>query len=193
MNAVCDIKKSTLALKAGELMIAFVGFTLSVKDQIDKEGVLKISAFYRGDAPGYLTLTFIIDTEGDPSISNALESVFHRLTEESIRPYMGSELGEVITVPLDFVAESHNWFIHEISLYFAALKNREKLLTEDWVIPAVAACLGLTFETVQWWQGDEESFQKMTVPETKKLNTIKSLKQMFNSWFSKPSPTASKQ
>ena len=193
MNAVFDIKKSTLALKAGEFMIAFVGFSLSLKNQIRKEGVLKISAFYRGDAPGYLTLTFIIDTEGDPSILNALEHVFDQLTEESIRPYMGSELREVIMVPLDFVSESHNWFLQEVSLYFEALKNREKLLVEDWVIPAAAACLGLTFETVQWWQGHEDTIQKMTIPATEKLNTITSLKRMFNSWFSKPLADASKK
>ena len=66
MTREFDPIKSYLTLKAHEKMIAYVSlrFPMDGKNR-GREGVIKISSFHRPYGGGQLTLTFIIDTEGD--------------------------------------------------------------------------------------------------------------------------------
>ena len=90
MTQEFDPRKSYLAVKANEKMIAYAGFVV-VFDEGDKrkEGVVKISSFHRPYGGGYLTLTFIVDKGQDDELKTQLEQLCNKITEDSLRPMMG--------------------------------------------------------------------------------------------------------
>jgi hypothetical protein len=84
MTQEFDPKKSYLAVKAHEKMIAYVGFGIQVgDDHRSKDGVIKISSFQRPYGGGYITLTFIVDTEDGRELKDHLKQIFNKLTQKS--------------------------------------------------------------------------------------------------------------
>ena len=86
MTREFDPKKSYLAVKANEKMIAYVGFHIHLEAHREKkEGVVKISSFQRAYGGGYLTLTFIVDKGPD-------ETLFEQLGQlcDSVLPGSGA-------------------------------------------------------------------------------------------------------
>lgn len=153
--AVLDLKKSVVSLKADERMIAFVGFVVRLDEQAgEREGVLKISAFYRADGSGYLTLTFIVDTQEDASVKLRLQNIFSHLTENALRSRLGSTLEMMVKVPLASMSDIPDWYLDECSIYLKVLKGRERILVHKDLLPAMSSVLPCSFSDVQWWGDD---------------------------------------
>lgn len=154
MGEIMDLKKSVVDLKADERMIAFAGFSSRSVDPW--QGVLKISAFYRADGSGYLTFTFIVDSGPDAATRLALQQNFQRVTDEALRKFLGAELEMLVSAPLGALAQIPDWYLEEYSLYCRKLKDREKWLLEERMLPAFRSVLGLSFDAVEWWLDQQD-------------------------------------
>ena len=90
MTTEFDPRKSYLTLKAHEKMIAYVSFRFAIDGKLSgREGVIKISSFNRPYGGGQLTLTFIVDTEGNEALKHELNGLFDKITDESVRSKLG--------------------------------------------------------------------------------------------------------
>jgi hypothetical protein len=119
MTQEFDPKKSYLKIKAHEKMIAYVGFVIRFgKDDQRKEGVIKISSFQRPYGGGYITLTFIVDTEDNQELKAHLKKLFNNLTEDSLKPYLEKDMEKIVKVSLDSLEEIPQWYIEEISVQY---------------------------------------------------------------------------
>ena len=97
MTQEFDPKKSYLSVKAHEKMIAYVGFRIQDEgDDPDQEGVIKISSSQRPYGGGYITLTFIMDTKDDKDLKDKLSQRFNRLTEDSLKPFLGKDMEKIV-------------------------------------------------------------------------------------------------
>ena len=155
MADVYDIKQMDIALKAGEGMIAYAGFSIQDAPEAGpRDGILKISAFQRHDGSGYLTLTFLVDTEGNSDVRDILETTFNTVTEAHLRTALGSNLEMLIKNVLHGSVQSEPWCLMEFSIYLKELEGNEQTLLEKKILPCLAPVLGCTFGTLEWW--DEE-------------------------------------
>jgi hypothetical protein len=155
MTREFDPKKSYLTLKAHEKMIAYVGFRFPIdgKDR-GREGVIKISSFNRPYGGGQLTLTFIIDTEGDEALRHRLDDLFKRISDASVRSKLGNSFEKVVKVSLDALADIHSWYVEEVSIH--------------------------DFEKIEWWP---ENLAQRPLSR-KEIDEHPSVKQLFKRWFS---------
>ncbi|MDQ5910412.1 MAG: hypothetical protein QG599_2508 [Pseudomonadota bacterium] len=151
MEESYDITQSLFSTKASENMLAFVGFNASDLAAMEGiEGVLKIAAFTRSDGGGYLTLTFILDLEGDASRHSAWPARFRGVDQDALAARLGPDFEMLIEVPLNPFAESKQFYIEELNLYFQRLAGQEQRLLEDWVIPALGQLLDFAFNPINW-------------------------------------------
>ena len=180
MTQEFDPKTSYLAVKAHEKMIAYVGFgtRFGAEDQ-PKEGVIKISSFHRPYGGGYITLTFIVDTQNNKELKAHLKRQFNGLTEHELRPYVGKDLEKIVRVSLDSLEEIPEWYIEEISVYFRNIDEREDVLIYEKLIPAMKSCLSFSFDAVEWWPADKA----VEVPEGASKMKPMSIKKLFHKWF----------
>jgi hypothetical protein len=180
MTQEFDPRKSYLAVKANEKMIAYVGFAVRLEeDGKTKEGVVKISSFHRPYGGGYLTLTFIIDEGQDEKLKTQLGKLSDQITEDALKPMLGKEFEKIVKVDLDVLEETKGWYIEEISVYFRKIAEREKVLVEEKLLPALECILPCKFEVVEWWPEGRTATQ----PEGKELEGQSSLKGLFKKWF----------
>ena len=180
MTTEFDPKTSYLAVKAHEKMIAYVGFgtQLGTEGQ-SKEGVIKISSFHRPYGGGNITLTFIVDTQHHTELKAHLKRRFDDLTEESLRSYMGKDMEKIVRVSLDSLEEIPEWYIEEVSVHFKKIEDREDVLIDEKLIPALESCLSFSFEPIEWWPADKS----VEIPgEVSKMKQI-SIKKLFHKWF----------
>ena len=179
-----DEKKSYLSIKAREGMIAFVGFLIEiVEGEARKEGVLKISSFKKAYGGGYLTLTFIVDTEDLPAIREHLDSHFTNLTQRALEPFIGKSLERINKVQLDEVLHVHNWYVEEINVHLTALQDEEKQIVEHCLLPAFEKILSCTFMPAEWWPMESrEAEDSSGSAGADKLNPD-SIKGIFQKWF----------
>ena len=106
MTQEFDPRKSYLAVKANEKMIAYVGFVIQLEeDGKRKEGIVKISSLHRPYGGGYLTLTFIVDKGQDNAFKTQLEMLDDKITEDSLRPHLGKNFERMVKVDLDILEE----------------------------------------------------------------------------------------
>lgn len=181
MTREFDPKKSYLTIKAHEKMIAYVSFLIRlVGNGADKEGVLKISKFHRPYGGGQLTLTFIINTDGDAKLKFRLNNIFGNLTNESMRPKLGRSFEKVVKISLDSLAQIKDWYVEEINVHFRSLEERENVLIEGKLIPALQSVLPFSFDPVEWWP---ENMAPQSLI-SKEIEKQKSLKSIFKRWFS---------
>ena len=181
MTREFDPKKSYLTLKAHEKMIAYASFRFPIEGaDTGKEGVLKISSFHRPYGGGQLTLTFIIDTEGDEAIRHRLDDLFQKITDESIRSKLGNSFEKVVKVSLDALAHMQNWYVEEVSIHFRSFEERTNVLIEEKLIPVLIKVLGVNFESVEWWP---ENLVQRPLSQ-KEIAEHPSVKQLFKKWFS---------
>ncbi len=180
MTQEFDPKTSYLSVKAHEKMIAYVGFGTGFgADGQSKEGIIKISSFHRPYGGGYITLTFIVDTEDNKELKAHLKRLFDELTEDSLKPYLGKDMEKTVRVSLDSLEEIPEWYIEEISVHFKNIDDREDVLIDEKLIPALKSCLSFSFDPVEWWPADKP----VEVPkEASKMKQI-SLKTLFRKWF----------
>lgn len=181
MTREFDPKKSYLTLKAHEKMIAYVGFRFQ-HDAEDggKEGVVKISGFYRPYGGGHLTLTFIVDTAGDETLKDRLNEIFNNLTDASVRTKLGKSFEKIVKVSLDSLAHIQDWYVEEVNIHFRSMKERENVLIEEMLIPALEGALHFSFNTVEWWP--ENLVQRSLSGE--EIAEQPSLTALFKKWFS---------
>ena len=181
MTQEFDARKSYLAVKASERMVAYVGFVIPLaEDGKPKEGVVKVSSFHRPYGGGYLTLTFIVDKEGQ---NEALLDRHHRLcdnlTEDALTPLLEKGFERIVKVDLDLLEESKGWYIEEINVYFSTFQGREKELIEGQLFPAIEKLLCCKFGTVEWWPAG----RKAHTPEEDEVEGHISLWGLLRKWF----------
>jgi hypothetical protein len=176
-----DPKKSYLTIKSHEKMIAYVSFLIRLEDNdAEKEGVIKISKFQRPYGGGQLTLTFIINTDGDDTLKASLNKIFSNLTDESMRRNLGRSFEKVNKVSLDSLAHIKDWYVEEINFHFNSLEERENVLVEGKLIPALQRVLPFSFDPVEWWP---ENLAPQSLI-SKEIEKQKSVKSIFKRWFS---------
>ena len=180
MTQEFDPKKSYLAVKANEKMIAFASFLIRMKERVGtKEGVVKISSFHRPYGGGYLTLTFIVDKGQNETLSDRLESLFNNLTENSLRPLLGDEFERIVKVDLDLLEDTRWWYIEEVNVYFHSIEGQEKVLVEGKIIPSLEVLLPFKFEPIEWWPAG----RKAEAPAEEGIGESMSLRAIFKKWF----------
>ncbi|HAS51457.1 MAG TPA: hypothetical protein DCS21_06850 [Gammaproteobacteria bacterium] len=181
MEESYDITQSLFSAKASENMLAFVGFNASDPAAMEGiEGVLKIAAFTRPEGGGYLTLTFILDLEGDASRYSAWPARFRRVDQEALAARLGPGFEMLIEVPLNPFAESKQFYIEELNLYFQRLAGQEQRLLEDRVIPVLSQLLDFTFDPIDWLAetpGDPWPFD-IEPPDWTKLSLQQRIKRL---------------
>ncbi|MGD9173259.1 MAG: hypothetical protein PVF29_03805 [Desulfobacterales bacterium] len=180
MTREFDPKKSYLAVKAHEKMIAYVGFKVeNGQSDPDQEGVIKISTFQRPYGGGYYTLTFIVDTNDDKNLKKTLKARFDNLNEASLKPFLGKEMQKIVKVSLDTLERIPEWYVEEVNVHLSQMDERQNVLIEEKLIPALASSLSFTFDPVQWWPADKP----VREPEEKSFIEQLSLKALFKRWF----------
>ncbi len=179
MTEEFDAKKSYLAVKASEKMVAFVGFIIPLEENgKTKEGVVKISSFQRPYGGGYLTLTFIVD-RADEGLIDKYQRLSEKLTEDALTPMLEKGFERMVKVDLDSLEKSKGWYIEEINVYFRTLQGREKVLIEQQLIPAIEKLLACTFDPVEWWPEGRNA----QTPEQEEIEGHISLRGLFRKWF----------
>jgi len=180
MTQEFDPKKSYLAVKAHEKMIAYVGFQVYLGEKgVKKEGVIKISSLQRPYGGGYITLTFIVDTEDDRELKDHLKQIFGKLTEDSLKPSFGKEMQQLVKVSLDSLEEIPEWYIEELSIHFSSFGERLDVLIDEKLLPALKSSLSFSFDPVEWWPADKP----VDSPTESSLIKQMPLKKLFRKWF----------
>ncbi|MBW2429247.1 MAG: hypothetical protein JRF56_09830 [Deltaproteobacteria bacterium] len=180
MTKEFDPRKSYLAVKANEKMIAYVGFVIQLEeDGKSKEGVVKISSLHRPYGGGYLTLTFIVDKGQDEALKAQMAKLCSKITQDSLRPQLGGEFERMVKVDLDMLEETKSWYIEEINIYFRTIAEREKVLVEEMLLPALECILPCKFEPVEWWPEG----RRTEPPGGSEIEGQVSLRGLFKKWF----------
>ena len=180
MTQEFDARKSYLAVKASERMVAFVGFVMPLdEDGKTKEGVVKISSFHRPYGGGYLTLTFMVDRGQDEAFIDKHQRLCDNLTEDALRPLLEKGFDRMVKVDLDLLERSKGWYIDEINVYFRIVEGREKVLIEEQLLPAIEKLLPCEFNSVEWWPEG----RKTPTPEKEEIERHISLRGLFRKWF----------
>jgi hypothetical protein len=180
MTQEFDPRKSYLAVKANEKMIAYVGFVIQLEeDGKSKEGVVKISSLHRPYGGGYLTLTFIVDKGQDEALKAQMAKLCSKITQDSLRPHLGREFERMVKVDLDMLEETKGWYIEEINVYFHTIAEREKVLVEEMLLPALECILPCKFEPVEWWPEG----RRTEPPGSSEIEDHVSLRGLFKKWF----------
>ena len=180
MTQEFDAKKSYLAVKASEKMVAFVGFVIPFdEDGKTKEGVVKISSLHRPYGGGYLTLTFIVDRGQDEALIDGHRRLCDNLSEDTLKPLLEKGFERMVKVDLDSLERSKGWYIEEISVYFQTVEGREKFLIEEQLFPAIEKLLPCKFDPVEWWPEGK----KTQAPEKEEIEGHISLRGLFRKWF----------
>jgi hypothetical protein len=180
MTQEFDARKSYLAVKASEKMVAFVGFVMPIEeDGKTKEGVVKISSFHRPYGGGYLTLTFMVDKGQDEAFIDRQQRLCDNLTEDTLKPLLEKGFERMVKVDLDLLERSEGWYIDEINVYFRTVEGREKVLIEEQLFPAIEKLLPCKFNSVEWWPEG----RKIHTPEEEEIEGHSSLRGLFRKWF----------
>ena len=180
MTQEFDPRKSYLAVKASEKMIAYVGFDIQLEEGgKSKEGVVKISSLHRPYGGGYLTLTFMIDKGQDDALKAHLDRLCAKITEGSLRSQLGGDFERMVKVDLDMLEETKGWYIEEINVYFRTITDREKVLVEEKLLPALECILPCKFEPVEWWP----ERRRIEPPDGNEIEDHVSLRGLFKKWF----------
>ena len=127
-----------------------------------------------------MTLTFIVDTAGDEALKARLNELFNNLTDASVRPKLGKSFEKIVKVSLDSLAHIQDWHVEEVNVHFRTIKERENVLIEDMLLPALEGALHFSFSTVEWWP---EHLAQRSLSD-KDIAEYPSLKALFKKWFS---------
>jgi hypothetical protein len=175
-----DPKKSYLTIKAHETMLAHASFIVRCEsDDNGKEGIIKISSFQRPYGGGYLTLTFIVDTGGNEKLKDQLSQVFNNLTNDTVKSKLGQNFERLVKVSLDSLTNIHEWYVEEINVHFKSIDERENVLIEEKIIPALEAVIPCTFDSLEWWPRNRTP----GTPSSQEIALQGSLKALFKKWF----------
>ncbi len=183
METIYDLSQISRSLKTNENVIAFTGFSIDPDNQSGKEGVLKISSFLRPDGSGYLTLTFIMDTEADARFQDNLARHFASIDESALRPHFTEAFETIFRCPMDTLSKSPAWHFEEINVYFKALKGKERRMIEMHLFPALEKLLPFHFDPVEWWDQQPPKSEAARPSAGKAAIAAGSLKSALMKWL----------
>ncbi|GAB6057792.1 hypothetical protein [Desulfonatronum parangueonense] len=157
MPEVYDVTQTDIALKARERMIAYAGFSIQpAPESTSLDGVMKVAAFYRPDGSGYLTLTYLVDTDGVLEVRGRLEKIFVNMTDDRLRTVLGSDFQMLMVNELHGSEQTEPWFFMEQFIYLAHLRENEKVLLEEKILPCLRKDLPCGFGALEWWDDPEQ-------------------------------------
>jgi hypothetical protein len=174
-----DLKKSYLSLKAHENMIGYVSFGIRLDGGQSREGVIKIAAQRHPYGGGQYTLTVIVDTEGQPAVKAQLDALVQPLGTDLLRPHLGQGFERLVTMPLDTFAQHSGWLITELTFHFRRTDERDSVMLEEKLLPALACVLPIAIDSVDWWPVG----RPQTAPPATASQGPGSLKSFFTRWF----------
>jgi hypothetical protein len=174
-----DPKKSYLSLKAHENMLGYTSFAIRLEGDQSREGVIKIAAQRHPYGGGQYTLTVIVDTEGPPAVKAQLDALVQHLSADLFRPHLGQGFDRLVMIPLDAFAQHPGWLITELNFHFRRTDERDSVMLEEKLLPALACVLPITIDPVDWWPVG----RPQTAPPATGSPGQASLKSFFTRWF----------
>jgi len=174
-----DLKKSYLSLKAHENMIGYASFGIRLDGGQSREGIIKIAAQRHPYGGGQYTLTVIVDTEGEIAVKAQLDALVQHLCADLFRPHLGQGFDRLVTMPLDTFAQHPGWLITELTFHFRRTDERDSVMLEEKLLPALACVLPITIDSVDWWPVS----RPQTAPPPAGSPGEGSLKSFFTRWF----------
>ena len=129
-----------------ESMLGFAGFRRRGAS-VDPEGLLKVTQGERKDRSGYLTLTFIMDAEGQ-TLRDRLLPV---LDEAALRSVLGPRFEMALDLPLRGHTPGSSYWVEEIDLYFRPLDPFPVPFLAEVLLPVLKEQLNLEFEPLRDW------------------------------------------
>jgi hypothetical protein len=174
-----DLKKSYLSLKAHENMIGYASFGIRLDGGQSREGVIKIAAQRLPYGGGQYTLTVLVDTEGQPAVKAQLDALVQNLCADLFRPHLGQGFERLVTMPLDAFALHPGWLITELTFHFRRTDERDSVMLEEKLLPALTSVLPITIDSVEWWPVG----RTQPAPPAAASPEAGSLKSFFTRWF----------
>ncbi|NCC25708.1 MAG: hypothetical protein EOM25_11030 [Deltaproteobacteria bacterium] len=154
---VLDLEAELRQLKLDEHCIGFAGFKARLEGHASpREGLIKISSDTRVDSHGYLTLSFLMDIEGDRALGRDFAKIVGSLKDALLTRHLGPTFFNVVISELGD-ERSEDWILMDVDLFFRNLTGREKGLVENQIIPALGKLLGLKIEPPQWFDEDDNA------------------------------------
>ena len=183
MTTSFDPKKAMKSVKRLEGMLAFVAFDIRHKslgsEPETQEGFIKISSVLKQPPGGYLSLTFLIDTENRIQ-KETLQAYFGKPIKTHIKSFMGDSLEKIVFLSLDELGEIENWIIQEMKVHVRHLSGYEKTIIEKDLLPAIEDCTPFSFKPVEWWPQDHEDRMLKTMSDRMKFSEPDLLKRIVN-------------
>ena len=150
MSEVIDVRQEFITAKSKENIVAFAGFRFSfAATEKWLDGLLAISSRERDDGSGYITLTFMIDAEGDSEAHQSIADTFRNLKKRGFSSSFGSEFQTMIETGVDF-ERSQNWFMDSFTFYFDRLKDIKKYHVQGELVPTFERFLPVQIDPVEW-------------------------------------------
>jgi hypothetical protein len=150
MTDVVDQKQDFITAKSKENIVAFAGFHFFIENTAQhRDGLLTITSRKRNDGSGYITLTFMIDAENDPTINQLITQTFRKLNKSDLSSRLGEEFKTLLETDIEF-DRNENWFMDSFTFYFQRIDNIKKYHIEDHLIPTFALFLPLKIDPIEW-------------------------------------------
>ena len=130
-----------------ESMLGFAGFRRRGAPSVDPEGLLKVTQSEREDRSGFLTLTFILDAEGQTLRDRQLPV----LDAAALRAALGPRFEMALDLPLRGHKPGSSYWVEEIDLYFRPLDPFPVPFLAEVLLPVLGQQLNLDFEPLSDW------------------------------------------
>lgn len=158
MEQAIDLKREYLAAKIKESPVGFAGFGLTVLGTAQPaqvlDGNLILSSWKRKDGSGYLSLTFVIDAEGDPSLHSAVSLLFEGIRKKGCFAGPGMQFDVMMEAPIDLEL-SRAWFMDTFTFYSDSVTRLSEQVVERALLPAFEAFLPIRFGPMEWLPKDQ--------------------------------------
>lgn len=151
-----DLQADMRESKKAEQVLGWVGFRGKFASDALFEGVLKLSAHYRTDQSGYLTLTFLLD---DPAPTGDLGPLVRLPKEDQLRERLGAAFEMAVNLRLDSTAMaiSEGPKLAEVNLYFRWLERPALSFINERVLPSLSDWLNLEFDPIETFEAPNGS------------------------------------
>jgi len=154
MTEIIDLRQDFITAKSKENVVAFAGFRLTAP-QIgrQRDGLVAVSSRRRNDGSGYITLTFMIDTENDQAANQLIVQSFKGLNKEDLSVRLGQDFETMIESSVDF-EQNENWFMDSFTFYFDHVGKIKRYHIEGKMVPTFEALLPVKIDSVEWLPED---------------------------------------
>ena len=150
MTDIVDPKQEFIIAKSKENIVAFAGFHFIMENTAQhRDGLLAVTSRRRNDGSGYITLTFMIDAENDPTANRLIAQTFKKLNKSDLSSRLGEEFETLLENDIEF-DRNENWFMDSFTFYFDQMDNIKKYHVEGNLVPTFALFLPLKFGPIEW-------------------------------------------